>query len=107
MKYKFIKIDQEVEKDVQFGTCELCEYVADLYQNFLIFEDENKKEVKMEVGSWDWGDYDEPYWWSRITETDLIHFADYIKNIEVKDEEDLWRKIDSYFNKLISEREEN
>ena len=64
MKYKLVDIIRE-EKDVQFGTCELCQRMGTLSYDVLVFEDENGMKFKEENGGWSWGEYFE-YWdlWS-------------------------------------------
>lgn len=62
MKYKLVDIIREVEEDVQFGTCDLCQRMGTLYYDVLVFEDEDGNRFKEENGGWDWGDYSENWY---------------------------------------------
>lgn len=57
MKLKLIDIVDEVDYDVQFGTCELCMYVSDLYYNTYVVEDEKGERHNFVDGCWSWGDW--------------------------------------------------
>lgn len=54
---KLVDIGTNVQEDVQFGTCELCMYTADLTVENYIFEDDDGDQLSIEGGYWDWGDY--------------------------------------------------
>lgn len=55
---KLVDIETDVHEDVQFGTCELCMYTADLtVENYIFEEDGTGDQLSLEGGYWDWGDY--------------------------------------------------
>ena len=57
-KYFLVDVVEEVEEDVEFGTCELCTTVADLHYSIFIMKNaETGKEYPIEMGTWDWGEY--------------------------------------------------
>lgn len=57
MKYKLVDVERVHEDDVQFGTCELCEWMGSLDYDVLKFEDEDKEEYFISTGEWDWDDF--------------------------------------------------
>ena len=57
MKYRLIDVENRTEENVQFGTCDLCQYVGTHYYDVLLFEDENGNVYREENGFWSWGDY--------------------------------------------------
>ena len=77
MKYKLVDVEHVHEDDVQFGTCELCEWMGSLDYDILKFEDEDKKEYLISTGEWDWGDFIE-----YIEIDNYILFAEFIKDRE-------------------------
>lgn len=77
MKYKLKDVKNVIKKGVQFGTCELCEYIGTLEYDIMIFEDENGNEYEAETGTWNWGVYDYIY-----TIPNYIHFAEYVSSTE-------------------------
>ena len=55
---KLVDVYSEDYEDVQFGTCALCMYTADLSVDIYLFEDEETGATFLiEGGYWDWGDY--------------------------------------------------
>lgn len=57
-KYFLVDVVEEFEEDVEFGTCELCMFVADhRYSVFIMKNAETGKEYPIEMGTWSWGDY--------------------------------------------------
>lgn len=61
MKIKFIGLDYHHEDNVDFGTCELCMFTSDYDFPIMIFQvikaGGQEEEVRVEAGSWGWGDY--------------------------------------------------
>ena len=84
MKYKLIDIYSNTEEDVEFGTCELCMSMGDLTTNHYVFQDEKGKTITLEGGYWGWGSYYD-YTYADIN---IIDFAEYISNLEIKDLEE-------------------
>lgn len=82
MKYKLVDVIREVEEDVRFGTCDLCQRMGTLYYDVLVFEDENGMKFKEENGAWDWGDYFE-YWYI----DNYVDFAIFIADREYPEPE--------------------
>lgn len=80
MRYKLIDSYSEVEKDAQFGTCELCMFVADLSKNIFVFEDENGEEVTVEGGYWNWGIYDD----RSLCIENIIDFAAFVREQDIE-----------------------
>lgn len=79
MRYKLIDSYSEVEEGAQFGTCELCMFVADLTKNIFVFEDENGEEVRVEGGYWNWGDYED----RSLYIENIVDFADYVSKLDI------------------------
>ena len=77
MKYKLVDVEHVHEDDVQFGTCELCEWMGSLDYDILKFEDEDKEEYLISTGEWDWGDFIE-----YIEIDNYILFAEFIQDRE-------------------------
>ena len=77
MKYKLVDVEHVHKDDVQFGTCELCEWMGSLDYDILKFKDENKKEYLISTGEWDWGDFVE-----YIEIDNYILFAEFIQDRE-------------------------
>lgn len=76
-KYFLVDIVEEVEKDVQFGTCELCMYVADhRYSIFIMKNAETGKEYPIEMGTWSWGDYFDDM--THFTDVNIGDFAEFL-----------------------------
>lgn len=82
MKYQLIDVIRKVEEDVQFGTCDLCEYMGTLHYDVLVFEDENGMKFKEENGAWSWGDWFE-YWYI----DNYVDFAGFIADREYPEPE--------------------
>ena len=91
MKYKLIDIYLRTEEDVEFGTCELCMYVGDLTTQNFVFQDEKGKTITLEGGEWDWGSY---YYFTYV-DVNVIEFAEYISQLEIKD-------LESEFPEILS-----
>ena len=91
MKYKLIDIYSNTEEDVEFGTCELCMSMGDLTTNHYVFQDEKGKTITLEGGYWDWGSY---YDFTYV-DVNVIEFAEYISQLEIKD-------LESEFPKILS-----
>lgn len=70
---KLIDLRSEVEKDVQFGTCELCFYTSDLEREFLIFQDDTGQTKEIATGYFSWGEYELEY-----SIDNIPRFAEYI-----------------------------
>ena len=81
MKYKLINIYSNTEEDVEFGTCELCMSRGDLTTNHYVFQDEKGKTSTLEGGYWEWGSY---YYFTYV-DVNVIEFAEYISQLEIKD----------------------
>lgn len=79
MKYKLVDVIRQVEEDVTFGTCDLCEHVGTHHYDVLVLEDENGLRMEVENGFWSWGDYME-LWNIR----NYVNFAYFIKDIDVE-----------------------
>ena len=77
MEYRLIDVERIHEDDVQFGTCELCEWMGSLDYDILKFEDENKKHYFINTGEWDWGDFIEDLYIDNY-----ILFAEFIRDRE-------------------------
>ena len=77
MKYQLIDVEQEVEENVEFGTCDLCSRMGTLSYDVLVFKDENGYIYKVDNGEWSWGDWLE-HWFI----DNYIKFADFIKDRE-------------------------
>lgn len=75
MKYKLVDVEHIHEDGVQFGTCELCEWMGSLDYDVLKFEDENKEEYLIGTGEWDWGDF-----YEYIDIDNYILFAEFIQD---------------------------
>lgn len=75
MKYTLVDVENEVERDVQFGSCDLCYHLGTHYYDNLIFQDENGQKYRVENGEWSWGSYME------IWDIDnYVAFAAFIKD---------------------------
>lgn len=61
MKYKLIDVIRKFEENVEFGTCDVCQYLGTLSYDVLVFEDENGNVYKEENGEWHWGEYDKKW----------------------------------------------
>lgn len=58
MKVQFVDVETTTEYGVDFGTCELCEYVGDLDVTHVILRDADTGVVhRIEAGDWEYGDY--------------------------------------------------
>lgn len=57
MRYRLVDVINEVEENVQFGTCDLCFSFGSHHYDVVVVEDENDNEFKEEMGFWDYGDY--------------------------------------------------
>ena len=77
MKYKLVDVEHVHEDDVQFGTCELCEWMGSLDYDILKFEDEDKEEFFISTGEWSWGDF-----YEYIEIDNYILFAGFIRGRE-------------------------
>ena len=82
MKYKLVDVIREVEENVQFGTCDLCQYMGTLYYDVLVFEDENGIKFKEQNGAWDWGDWIENWYIDNY-----VDFAGFITDREYPEPE--------------------
>lgn len=90
---QLVDIQSEVEHDVQFGTCELCMYTADLWVDKYIFKDTTtEEEFEIEGGYWDWGDYIE-----YDIDLPLTELAQRIKDAKIKTFEELQEKFPNDF----------
>lgn len=79
---KLIDVREEVEKDVEFGTCELCFSVGDLEKTVYILQDDEGNIHEVEGGEWSWGDY-----YNNIdTIENLIDFAGFVSQQEPPEE---------------------
>ena len=54
---KLTNLITKIEKDVTFGTCEICMSVHDHVYSEYEFKDDKGNELLIETGYWDWGDY--------------------------------------------------
>ena len=100
MKLKLIDYEQNV-KEVRTGTCELCFGTMVCSNPTFIFQKENGEAMKVNGYYWDWGDY------TSVERIDnIIDFAEYIYNIDFKEEEDLFSFswLDNLIYKYNSER---
>jgi hypothetical protein len=76
MRFKLVDVDWETEENVEFGTCELCHRVGNLYYPVYTFEDETGKIHQFDGYAWDWGD-------AYIYEIDnIFRFADWVRDID-------------------------
>ncbi len=75
MKYKLLDIENLVEENVEFGTCDLCSYLGTHYYDVLVFEDTNGKRYEVENGGWSWGDY-----FIKWDIDNYVAFADFVKS---------------------------
>lgn len=71
---KLIDFRSETEKDVEFGTCELCFYTSDLEKGFFVFQDDTGATREIETGYWDLGDYVNEYYIENIPQ-----FAEHVR----------------------------
>ena len=81
MKYKLIDIYSNTEKDVEFGTCELCMYIRDLTTEHYVFQDESWKTITLEGVIWDLGSFSS-YTYRNVN---VIDFAEYISTLDIED----------------------
>lgn len=84
MKYKLIDVRSETEKNVRFGTCEMCFRVQDVLKEIFVFEDENGKRVEVEGGELDIDTYRR---YTYMIEN-VIDFADFVRSIDIEDIEE-------------------
>ena len=97
MKYRLIDVKNNVEENVQFGTCDLCQYMGTHYYDILVFEDENGNVYREENGFWSWGDY-MTYW----DIDNYVKFAHFITGKEFnKPENDRYGDLD--FHAVIND----
>ena len=103
MRYKLVDADSITERDVQFGTCELCMYTSDLTTTTFTFEDEQGNIIDVEGGYWDWGFYDD-----FSSGLNYIDFAEYIKKTDIDDIESNFINVvnDYYESDFYREEEE-
>ena len=93
MKYKLKDVENLVEENVEFGTCDLCSHFGTHYYDVLVFEDTDGKRYEVENGFWIWGDY--------MTTWDIdnyVAFADFVKSRNYPEP-----KINRYGQPLIGE----
>lgn len=78
MKYKLIDVKQQYEKDVQFGTCELCFMTGSLYYSIYVLEDENGETFELEDGYWSWGQ-----WYDLLdVDVNVLEIADWLNKTD-------------------------
>lgn len=75
MKHKLFDVENIVEEDVDFGTCDLCSSLGTHYYDVLVFEDTNGKEYEVENRYWSCGDYTTNWYIGNY-----VTFADFIKH---------------------------
>lgn len=71
---KLVNLRDEIERDVEFGTCELCSYTSDLEKQFYVFQDDTGKTREIEIGEWDWDSYRNVYGVKNV-----FRFADFVR----------------------------
>lgn len=57
MKFTLVNYYTEIEKDVQFGTCDMCFSTGTAEYDYFVFRDEDGEEFTVEGFMWSWGDF--------------------------------------------------
>ena len=101
MKLRLVDYQENITEET-VGTCELCFGTTVCNNPVFTFQKENKETVKIDGYYWDWGDYTEV-----DTIDNVIDFAEYICDIDFKEEEDLFsfQWLDNLICEYNSERE--
>lgn len=95
----------ETEENVTFGTCELCEYTAELSWDVLIFEDDLGNEYEYSTkGFFDWGDYiEEPSIAAPIEFNEWMRINHSDANLNVEDKDAVIREYIDKFHELLND----
>lgn len=91
----------EIEKDMVFGTCELCLYTADLTRGFFIFEDDEGLRDEIETGDFEWGEYYTNYYVENIP-----RFSEFIYNKNIGSFTELHRRFDDFYEEFCELEEQ-
>lgn len=102
-KYQLIDVKQKTDKDVTFGTCQLCMRVSDHTYSVYTFTNVDTGDViDIQPGIWSWGDFDYP---PDVHILDLAKFFnDHTLLVPIDDPNVMWRILhdiddgDDYYN---------